>query len=320
MEFSRGWQETWRIQNASDQGVNRCIYDWLAQLLNLRNKCLQMFLKNCGIDALDRACARRKACNNSKEPLQTRIDHEGARLGIHASSKKDIDQVLLLLQSGSVVHLRIRHHLRKQHDGRLRVVGVHIWHVQVVYEKHALFVPRGAISPAGALVKCAHNNTLQCEGAGVAVVVDRLVDEIIVFGCEVSQEVFDNCRLPCSCDTNIQHGFLSCSVQLQNVLHAFQVHVADYNILEHSVSNWIVLDDVLVPANPLFQLWFKAEVVAFALVREPYCFGDALHEAIKGFPVIDGLVISYGTTYRPHHSEREHCIEHCLLIFSAHAP
>mmetsp|Transcript_60253 Transcript_60253/g.196971 ORF Transcript_60253/g.196971 Transcript_60253/m.196971 type:complete len:220 (-) Transcript_60253:1791-2450(-) len=176
-------QETRSVQDASDKRVDRCIDNGLAQLLDLRNEGLQVFLENCRIDPLNHKCTGCEARDHGKDPLQTWVHHEGACLRIHASCEQYVDQVFFLLQSSTVIDLCIRYHLCEKHDGRLCVICVDVRHVQIVDEEDTFFVTRWSICSPRSLVEGSHNDALQGEGAGVVVVVDCLAHEVIVGRC-----------------------------------------------------------------------------------------------------------------------------------------
>mmetsp|Transcript_90031 Transcript_90031/g.275633 ORF Transcript_90031/g.275633 Transcript_90031/m.275633 type:complete len:238 (+) Transcript_90031:4476-5189(+) len=237
-----------------------------------------MLLQDRRINALDDLRARREASHHGESPLQAGVGHERACFGVHASGEIYVDKVLLLLERLPVVHLRIRHHLREQHDGRLRVVGVDVRHVQVVNEKDTFFVPRRAIRPARTLVHRAHDNPLQSEGTGVVVVVDGLGHEVLVVRRQISQEVLHDRCLARARHTNIEHGLLPECVELQYVLHALEFHVADHDILEHALRHWLVRGDILFPADPILLAGFEAVIIAITRVGESDSLGDALHE------------------------------------------
>mmetsp|Transcript_4516 Transcript_4516/g.13038 ORF Transcript_4516/g.13038 Transcript_4516/m.13038 type:complete len:215 (-) Transcript_4516:7672-8316(-) len=152
VELGRRREEGGGLQDAVHERVDRGVHNRLAQLLHRRRERLQVLLQDRRVDALDDLGAGREASDDREAALKPRIDHERARLGVHASGEVDIDQVPLLLQRIPIVDLPVRHHLCDQHDGGLRVVCVHVRHVQVVDKVHALFVPRGPVCPTGALV------------------------------------------------------------------------------------------------------------------------------------------------------------------------
>mmetsp|Transcript_33252 Transcript_33252/g.87955 ORF Transcript_33252/g.87955 Transcript_33252/m.87955 type:complete len:1619 (-) Transcript_33252:4415-9271(-) len=320
VELRRRGQEARGVEDAEDQGVDRRLHDRVAELLDRRGEGREVLLEDRRVDALDRRGAGREARDDREAPLEPRVHHEGARLGVHARGEADVHQVLFLVERGSVVHLPVRHHLREQHDGGLRVVGVHVRHVQVVDEEDALLVRRGAVGPAGSLVHGAHDDALKCEGGGKAVVVDRLVDVLVALGREVREEVLDDCRLAGSRDAHVQHRLLPVKVELQHVLHALQLHVADDDVLETAVRDRVVRREVLIPRHPVLELGLEAEVEAVARVRELDGLGQALHVRAEHFAVVDGLVVSDRSTDGPHHREGEHRVEDHLLVLGAHGP
>mmetsp|Transcript_11631 Transcript_11631/g.49673 ORF Transcript_11631/g.49673 Transcript_11631/m.49673 type:complete len:368 (-) Transcript_11631:7099-8202(-) len=95
-----------------------------------------------------------------EQPLQTGVDGERARGGVHA---RHVLRVFDLLQNDLVlvVPAVVVHELPRELDGRLRVVLVHERHVHVVEEVHELFRTRRAETHAGFLLQRLLDDHLQ---------------------------------------------------------------------------------------------------------------------------------------------------------------
>mmetsp|Transcript_31990 Transcript_31990/g.82826 ORF Transcript_31990/g.82826 Transcript_31990/m.82826 type:complete len:220 (-) Transcript_31990:1516-2175(-) len=183
MELGCRRQETRRVQDSTHECVDGRAHKGFAELLDARGEGQQVFFQDRRVDTLDHPGTGREAGDHCEAPLQTRVDHEGACLRIHASCEQYVDQVFFLLQSSTVIDLCIRYHLCEKHDGRLCVICVDVRHVQIVDEEDTFFVTRWSICSPRSLVEGSHNDALQGEGAGVVVVVDCLAHEVIVGRC-----------------------------------------------------------------------------------------------------------------------------------------
>mmetsp|Transcript_90030 Transcript_90030/g.275606 ORF Transcript_90030/g.275606 Transcript_90030/m.275606 type:complete len:775 (+) Transcript_90030:3951-6275(+) len=318
MELRRRRQEAWRVQDAIHKRVDCGLDDRPAQLLHAPRECAQVLLQDRGVNALDGLRAGGEARDDGEAPLQPRVDHERPSLGVHASGEIYVDEVELVLERLPVVHLGVRHHLREQHDGGLGVVRVDVRHVQVVDEEHALLVARRPEGPAGPLVERAHDDALQRGRVRVIVVVDVLADKLLVLRLQLCEEVLhDRCFARAS-NANIKYRLLAHRVQVQHILHTFELHAADHDVLEHALGDGGVRVDVVLPADPVLGVGLEAVVVAIAGVREAHRLGQALHEYAERLPVIHRLVVRDGPADGPHHSEREHRVVGHLQVVVVH--
>mmetsp|Transcript_139284 Transcript_139284/g.242434 ORF Transcript_139284/g.242434 Transcript_139284/m.242434 type:complete len:233 (+) Transcript_139284:5833-6531(+) len=232
-----------------------------------------MPFKNWRVDSTDEHGSRCKTCDVREVPPKSVVHHEGSCFRVHAGCERNVNQVFLLLQSRTIVDLGIRQDLCEQHDRRLRVVLVNIRHVQVIDEVDALFVAWWAKSAPRALVHTSHQNCLQCKRSRIIVEVDRRAHVILGFSLLVCKVVLDNDSLASSCDTDVQYRLVPLHVQIQNILHALQVYVADDDVLIHLLCDGVVLVHPILPVNPLLCLWLKSVVYRIANIWKLYHLG-----------------------------------------------
>ena len=119
--------------------LQRRLHQPLAALLDLLAKLGQVADEEGGVDCVERVERREADGKGGKEPLQARVDDEGAGGGVHRAHVLRVEQHLLE-QLGEVVDVAVAHVLSHERDVGRRVVRVERRHVQVIHKVDHLLV------------------------------------------------------------------------------------------------------------------------------------------------------------------------------------
>lgn len=103
---------------------------------------------------------------------KSKIDVEGSRLGVHASSVHDVNEVLLLLKVVSIIDNTVVDDLSDEADWRLGSEPIKVRHVQIIHEVDECLTWWRSESSSGSLVHLRLNDNLECLGISVGVEVD----------------------------------------------------------------------------------------------------------------------------------------------------
>mmetsp|Transcript_7121 Transcript_7121/g.16429 ORF Transcript_7121/g.16429 Transcript_7121/m.16429 type:complete len:266 (-) Transcript_7121:2896-3693(-) len=117
VELRRRRQKVGVVQNAQDQDLDRSLHNGLAQFLDRRHKTSQVLLQDRTVDSRNGLAVGRERGQHREAPLETRVHHERAGLGVHARREKNVDQIAFVLQRSTIIDLTVCQHLRQQHDG-----------------------------------------------------------------------------------------------------------------------------------------------------------------------------------------------------------
>lgn len=94
-------------------------------------------------------------------PLESEINIERSRFGVHASGENAIKEDLLFLKMVSVVNNAVINNLSDKGDWRLSSVFINIRHVQIIHEIDELFAWWWAVFVTSTLVDFGLKNSLE---------------------------------------------------------------------------------------------------------------------------------------------------------------
>lgn len=212
MELLCSWHELRRHSNGQEH-VHCSIDDVVRQLGNVGIELFHMVIKNLEVNSLEDVSLGSEARDNGSMSGQSKIDDEGSRLGVHASSEHDVHEKFLLLEMVSVIDEAVVDNLSDQANWRLGSVLIKVWHVVVIKEVDKSLTWWWSIGSTSSLVNIRLKDNLEGSRVSVGVKVHGSSDRRLFV--ELGEVILDNGGLTSTGGSDVDHSLLGSDVDVQ---------------------------------------------------------------------------------------------------------